>query len=110
LNIEVEKLNLDTLTPLGLIINEISSNAMKYAFPENRKGTFFVELVAKGEGRFELNIGDDGVGMPLDLTDTANESLGTILMESLSEQLNGTLVRVKTSGTVYQLLFEEIKV
>jgi two-component sensor histidine kinase/ligand-binding sensor domain-containing protein len=109
LNIEVEKLNLDTLTPLGLIINEISSNAMKYAFPEDRMGTFFVELVAKGEGRFELNIGDDGVGMPIDLTDTANDSLGTILMESLSEQLNGTLVRMKTTGTVYQLLFEEIK-
>ena len=109
LNIEVEKLNLDTLTPLGLIINEISSNAMKYAFPDNREGTFSVEILARGNGKFQLTIGDDGVGMPLDLTDMENDSLGTQLMESLSEQLNGKLVRLSGNGTVYQLIFEEIK-
>jgi len=109
LNIEVEKLNLDTLTPLALIINEIISNAMKYAFPSDRNGTFSVEIIAKGEHRFELTIGDNGIGMPIDLTNLENDSLGTQLMESLSEQLNGTLTRLDRPGTIYLLNFEEIK-
>lgn len=108
-NVEVEKLNLDTLTPLGLIINEISSNAMKYAFPDERTGTFKVHLSALDPGkRFKLVIGDDGVGMPHDLTNTEIESLGTILMESLSEQLNGTLKRMDGKGTMYEMIFEQI--
>ncbi len=110
-NVEVEKLNLDTLTPLGLIINEISSNAMKYAFPDDRTGTFKVHLSALDPGkRFKLVIGDDGVGMPHDLTNTEIESLGTILMESLSEQLNGTLTRMDGEGTMYEMIFEQIHV
>lgn len=110
LDIQVEKLNLDTLTPLGLIINEISSNAMKYAFPEERTGTFKVHLEALEPGvRFQLMIGDDGVGMPVDLTDSEQDSLGTTLMDSLSEQLNGKLERLDLPGTVYLLTFEQLK-
>jgi two-component sensor histidine kinase/ligand-binding sensor domain-containing protein len=109
LDIQVEKLNLDTLTPLGLIINEISSNAMKYAFPDGMTGSFTVSLVRLEGNRFKLSIGDDGIGIPLDLTDSEHDSLGTTLMESLSEQLNGKLERVEGKGTMYQLIFEEIQ-
>jgi len=108
LDITVKKLNLDTLTPLGLIINEIASNAMKYAFPDGQEGTFKVELSPSEGGKFRLLIGDDGVGMPLDLSDEENDSLGTTLMESLSEQLNGTLTRMEEPGTMYELIFEEV--
>lgn len=109
LDIQVEKLNLDTLTPLGLIINEITSNAMKYAFPDGKKGRFTVSLAKLQENRFKLTIGDDGIGIPIDLTDSAHDSLGTTLMESLSEQLNGKLERMEGNGTMYQLIFEQIQ-
>jgi len=110
LNITVDKLNLDTLTPLGLIINEISSNAMKYAFPEERSGTFKVHLNELEPGKkFKLIIGDDGVGMPVDLSDSEQDSLGTTLMESLSEQLNGELLRIEGAGTMYEMTFEQLK-
>lgn len=110
LDIQVDKLNLDTLTPLGLIINEISSNAMKYAFPDDGKGIFKVHLHAIEPGKkFKLTIGDDGVGMPIDLSDTEQDSLGTTLMESLSEQLNGELKRIEGKGTMYEMTFEQLK-
>ncbi|MDA0714360.1 MAG: sensor histidine kinase, partial [Bacteroidetes bacterium] len=109
LDIQVEKLNLDTLTPLGLIINEVTSNAMKYAFPDGKKGRFTVSLAKLQENRFKLTIGDDGIGIPIDLTDSAHDSLGTTLMESLSEQINGKLERIEGKGTMYQLIFEQIQ-
>ncbi|NNC82452.1 MAG: hypothetical protein HKN79_02665 [Flavobacteriales bacterium] len=110
LDIQVEKLNLDTLTPLGLIINEISSNAMKYAFPDGRSGIFKIHLTAIEPGKkFKLIIGDNGVGMPVDLSDTEQDSLGTTLMESLSEQLNGELKRMDGPGTFYEMNFEQLK-
>jgi two-component sensor histidine kinase len=107
-DIRLDKLNIDTLTPLGLIINEVASNAMKYAFPDGQEGTFRIVLERHGEDKLRLRVGDDGVGMPLDLSDGETDSLGTTLMDSLSDQLNGELIRLEEKGTMYELVFEEI--
>ena len=82
---------------------------MKYAFPDGRSGTFKVHLTPIEIGKsFRLLIGDDGIGMPIDLTNMEIDSLGTTLMESLSEQLNGTLRRLDGEGTIYEMIFEQI--
>ena len=109
LDIKVSKFTIDTLTPLGLIMNEVITNAMKYAFPEGRKGVFKVHMGRTDtKGKYRLTIGDDGVGMPIDLSNEQGDSLGTTLIDSLTEQLNGQIKRLDCPGTVYELIFEDI--
>jgi PAS domain S-box-containing protein len=79
-----------TAIPCGLIINELISNALKYAFPGARQGKIRIELRKEGE-KFVLIVADDGVGFPKDLDVRNTESLGFQLVSMLSEQLNGTM-------------------
>ena len=76
--------------PLGLILNEAVSNAIKYAFPDNRKGKIAISLQMIAEETCELCVSDDGVGIPegKDVLNTA--SLGMSLMQGLAMQLDGT--------------------
>jgi len=110
-NVAVNRFKSDTLTPLGLIINEIISNALKYAFTEETEGTVFVEIKSMGEGRYRMVIGDNGVGIPESTEDPSESgSFGTELIYALTEQLNGTIVRdTKRSGTVYIIDFEDLE-
>jgi len=106
-DISVDGFSADTLTPLGLIINEIFSNSLKYAFPNGRKGTITVSLHQIAVGKYRLIIGDDGVGFPDDFEED-KDSFGSELIEALTEQLNGTLkVRDDLKGAFYQLDFED---
>ena len=57
-------LDVNTAIPLGLIINELISNALEHAFPDGRVGEIRVRLIALDPGRFELVVEDDGVGLP----------------------------------------------
>ena len=107
-DISVDKFSADTLTPLGLIINEIFSNSLKYAFPNGEEGTITVSLHQIAVGKFRLIIGDDGVGFPDDF-EKDQDSFGGELIEALTEQLNGTLkVREDLKGAFYQLDFEDV--
>jgi len=107
--VQVNRFKSDTLTPLGLIINEVITNSLKYAFREDREGKIFVRLNRLENGRFRLIIGDDGVGMALNLSHPDSESFGTELISALTEQLNGDIVRLNDRpGTVYQIDFEDV--
>lgn len=75
--------------PVGLILNEAVSNAIKYAFPDGRKGKIGISLTEIEEGCCELIICDNGVGIPADKDILATESLGMSLMYGLSAQLDG---------------------
>ncbi len=108
--IEVNSFNSDTLTPLGLIINEVISNSLKYAFEEDRQGCIFVRLSHMDGKRYKLVIGDDGIGIPeeIDLDDT--DSFGTELIGALTEQLNGKIMLLtNTKGVVYEVEFEDME-
>src|SRR5690606_10728401 len=109
IKVDVNSFNSDTLTPLGLIINEVISNSLKYAFQEDKTGTIIVRL-SKGEnGRFTLLIGDDGIGIPKDIVLGETESFGTELITALTEQLNGTIKLLgDVKGTVYEVEFEDV--
>jgi len=101
-------ISLDTITTCGLIINELVSNSLKYAFPNNRKGQIKIALHATDGDEMELRIIDNGIGLPEGLDFRNTKSLGLKLVQWLAEdQLEGT-VRLKTiKGTDFLIKFKE---
>jgi PAS domain S-box-containing protein len=76
----------DLAIPLGLLVGEAITNAMKHAFPEGRKGRISVRLRATGSGSMNLTIDDDGVGLP---GERRKGSLGLELIETFARQIQG---------------------
>lgn len=101
------KLNIDTIMPLGLIINELVTNAFKYAFP-NGDGELLVSLKRRGD-RLVLRVADNGVGLPPDFSLDNLRSLGMLLVRNLTDQLDGTLEYTSGSGTEFLIEFSEIR-
>jgi two-component system, sensor histidine kinase PdtaS len=83
------ELDVAQAVPVGLILNEAVSNAIKYAFPDGRKGKIIINLKEIAEDHFELAISDNGVGIPADKDILQTDSLGMSLMQGLSMQLDG---------------------
>ena len=102
-DIQVKTLGVDTLTPLGLLINEVISNSFKHAFAGREEGTIIVHLSGTEEGGLLLRIGDDGVGMPDFGKWEKPSSLGMELIQTLAGQLNATMVLQPGPGMVYEL-------
>jgi two-component sensor histidine kinase len=106
LNINVADIPIDinTAIPLGLLLNELLSNAIKYAFPEGRKGEIIVTLHAK-DWNIILTIADDGIGFPetIDFRDT--QSLGLQLVMALIQQLDATIELMRDKGTIFTITF-----
>ena len=97
-------LNMDHAVPCGLLINELISNSLKYAFPHGRSGEIFVGVRAPDD-RVRLTVADDGVGLPAGFDLAGARSLGLRLVRTLAQQLDATLERVEGPGTVFQLIF-----
>src|SRR5262245_64140983 len=72
-------LTIDTAIPCGLIINELVSNSLKYAFPQNRRGEIYIILHSE-DSMFTLTVSDSGIGFPSDLDFRTTESLGLQLV------------------------------
>ena len=91
LNMDVEPVQFDlkTAIPLGLIINELVSNALKHAFPKGQRGVIAVGLRAFGPEEYLLSVRDDGVGLPPDLEIGRLDSMGLQLVDMLATQLDG---------------------
>jgi len=98
-------LTIDTAIPCGLIISELVSNALKYAFPNGREGIIEVILTAAPDNRCHLTVKDNGVGFPPDLEFTKPKSLGLQLINVLTEQLEGTLSFNLDQGTEVNISF-----
>ena len=108
LDIEQVALNLNTAIPCGLIINELVSNALKYAFPNNAQGTIYIALHFDQDNYYNLTIRDNGIGLPPDWKLKAVNSLGLKLVEILAQQIEGTLQVNSRWGTEFSLRFCEI--
>ena len=93
-------LDVETAIPCGLIINELITNAMKYAFPEPRQGTISVHVNNREEG-IELVVGDDGIGLPANFRFEEAETLGLRLVKILTNQLHATFEIVNGHGTYF---------
>ena len=100
----LEQFEIEKAIPCGLIINEIISNAFKYAFPKMLKGDIKIHLL-KQEDKFHLTIEDNGVGFPKDIDIKNADSLGLELIDSLVEQLEGEIQIVKHVGTKFEITF-----
>jgi len=98
-------LNLDSSIPCGLIINEIISNSLKYAFPDNRDGIIFVTLKVDNNN-VRIEAGDNGIGIPGHIDIKHTETLGLQLVDTLVEQINGTLILDRSRGTKFIIEFK----
>jgi len=101
-------LDLDRAIPCGLIINEIVTNALKYAFSEQEKGEVFISLTQKNEF-IELVIADNGRGFPDSIDFSSTESLGMQLVVTLVQQLRGEISLDNSKGTKYTINFKNSK-
>lgn len=106
LKIDDLNINIDTAIPLGLIINELVTNSVKYAFPEG-KGNIKIEFKSL-PGRMVLIIADNGIGLPKD-ADPESETLGLKLVHTLVKQLDGKLEINVNDGTEFIITFKELK-
>lgn len=99
------QLNVNTAIPCGLILNELLTNCYKYAFVGRSKGTIDIEFTSTASF-LRLTVKDDGVGLKADYKDS--DSLGMVVIQSLSEQLDGDYKFTVDNGTKFELRFEQI--
>jgi len=105
---EVMDLPIDTAIPCGLIINELISNSLKYAFPDGKKGTIVIAF-KETAGGYELRISDNGAGIPEDIDIRKTRSLGLQLIVNLVEhQLQGEIVLDRSHGTEFVIRFSKL--
>ncbi len=108
-NLQSIFLNLDLAIPSGLIINELFSNALKYAFNSTKKENIIsIELYSEEEN-IKLVISDNGIGLPNNIDFRNTESLGLQLVVSLVDQLNGDIQMDNLNGTKYTIIFKQIQ-
>ncbi|SFR50253.1 Two-component sensor histidine kinase, contains HisKA and HATPase domains [Robiginitalea myxolifaciens] len=110
LNIDIPdiELGIDTAIPLGLLINEAVTNALKYGFKDLDEGEITIALERENKTEYILRIGDNGVGFPEEITPASTKSLGLKLIHNLSRQLKGDVIRdFSKKGTNYIIHFQE---
>jgi two-component sensor histidine kinase len=98
-------LDLDTAIPCGLIVNELVTNSLKYAFPPGHSGKIQVFCQHRPNKRYSLTVCDDGVGLPPGFDHTKSTSLGLKLVNSLVYQIEGELIVGAPKGTRFEILF-----
>ena len=108
IDIQVKTLSVDTLIPLGLLINEIISNSFKYAFADRETGTITVHLSGSESEGLHLIIGDDGVGMRSRDGFHRPNSLGMELIHTLAGQLDSDIRLLDVPGTRYELMGQRL--
>jgi two-component sensor histidine kinase len=91
--------------PISLMINELLSNSLKYAFPGDRKGVITVDFHREGEKEV-LIVSDDGIGLPEGIDPGHTETLGLQLVNSLAGQALGTITLNRDRGTEFRIAFE----
>ncbi|HEX8023278.1 sensor histidine kinase, partial [Mucilaginibacter sp.] len=106
--IEAVKMDVAQAVPVGLMLNEAITNAIKYAFP-NRRGYINISLGVLDDNNMMLNIADDGIGLPEDFDIKEASSLGMEMMKALSKQLGGSFKMENNNGVVITLIFRAEK-
>jgi PAS domain S-box-containing protein len=104
-NVIQTPLSIDTAIPCGLIIHELVSNALKYAFPDGQAGKIHIGLHANRPHQLTLTVRDNGVGLPADIQVTQTKTLGLQLVTMLSKQLEGTIELDRSNGTTFKIAF-----
>ena len=108
LNMDVEEVMVDinTAIPLGLIVNELVSNSMKHAFPNERSGEIYIEFKLD-KGKYTMVVADNGVGFPEDYDIQNTDTLALRIVNSLTEQIEGKIRIERNNGTKFTIEFQE---
>jgi two-component sensor histidine kinase len=108
--IEIEdiKFNMETAVLCGLIINELISNSLKHAFPNNKTGEVRVSLKLIGN-RYQLIVSDNGIGFPDEIDFKNTESLGLQLVNNITGQLDGEIDLDRSAGTKVTISFDDLE-
>ena len=96
-------LNINAAIPCGLILNELLTNSYKHAFKEKNNGQIHISFV-NDKDNFLMTVKDNGIGLPSDYKE--KQSLGVTVIESLSEQLDGSFNFSNNNGTCFELKFK----
>lgn len=125
LNLDLEEnvfFDMDTAVPLGLIVNELVSNSLKYAFSYRNEGEIQIKLFSQEVGdkinseeelpekgiRYTLIVSDNGIGVPKDLDFENSETLGLQLVSILVDQLDGEIELKRDKGTKFIIKFDSV--
>ena len=98
------KLDVSQAIPVGIILNEAVTNALKYAFPDNRTGRIMI-AIKQFEQQIVMQISDDGAGLPDEFDLSKNNSLGITLIKGLTSQLKGTFSMNDSGGVTIIVKF-----
>lgn len=99
------ELDINRAIPCGLIINELVSNSLKHAFPDQRGGTIRIRMETKDRGGIRLIVSDNGIGLPVHMDFRRTDSLGMRLLNDLVRQIDGTIHLESGEGTSFQIDF-----
>lgn len=98
-------MDIDSAIPCGLLINELLSNSIKYAFPDGREGNIVIKMHIK-DGYYVLSVEDDGVGFPEEIDFVNPNTLGLQIVQTLTQQLDGN-IELETNGfTRFKISFK----
>jgi len=107
-NFDSMEVTVELALPLGLIANELLTNAYKYAFPNNNDGVIEIQLQKENGNSCAMIIKDYGVGLPPEFTMDAGKSLGMFIVKLLVEQINGKIEIYNNGGTTFIIRFNEM--
>ncbi len=107
--VENIKLNIETGIPCGLIINELVSNSLKHAFPNERKGEVCVSLKSYDDD-YKFVVSDNGIGLPDDIEAKKTDGLGLQLVNNLVSQLDGMIDLDRSQGTKFTISFKKLSI
>ncbi|MCS3923654.1 two-component sensor histidine kinase [Methanosalsum natronophilum] len=99
-------LDIETTVPLGLILSELITNSLKHAFRGRKKGGISIKFKYI-DNKYVLEVSDDGVGMSKSDKKDSSGSIGLMVVEMLTRQLNGVLEMNGSDGTSFKLTFNE---
>jgi PAS domain S-box-containing protein len=105
LEMEGVQIGINTAVPMGLILNELISNALKHAFPGGREGKIRVGLARVDGGMIRLTVENNGIGFPEEVDFRKAKSMGFQVVTALVEQLGGTIEMKRDKGTVFTITF-----
>jgi PAS domain S-box-containing protein len=98
-------LTVDIAMSCGLLLNELLTNAFKYAFPQGGGGEIRVEARSLGSGQVRILISDNGIGLPANIDLDAPDTLGLQLVRAIAGQLQGRVAVERGSGSRFEITF-----
>ncbi len=109
LDMDVEDIfwGIDIAIPVGLMVNELVTNAVKHAFPDRSEGSIGVSLRLIDDGKFELMVSDNGVGLPKEVSLSTSKTLGLNLVNMFADQIGADVELTREGGTEFRFRFRE---